>query len=110
MSINFTTNNPRELLASFKKAIDNKKVVTWSYDNQGDFTHDVDQWKNKAWLRPEIQSSQLVFNIIRPQNGKISSEVYGVYHGRIIESLLVHCDKLFTDGIASSLPRTGDLV
>ena len=41
---------PSQLLSTFKKAIDDGHVKTWSYDTVGDFTHTPDQWKYKAWL------------------------------------------------------------
>jgi hypothetical protein len=52
----------------------------------------------------------LVFNIIKPQNAKITKEVYGVYHGRFIEMLLVHFDNSFTTAEASAAVAVGDLV
>jgi hypothetical protein len=110
MAIHFKTNDPGKLLSTFKKYIDDKKVVTWSYDTSGDFTHTPDQWIYRAWLRPSIENGQLVMNIIRPKNGKVPREVYGVYHGRFIESMLSHCDSLFTEGIATALATKNDLV
>lgn len=110
MSVNFPTSTPNNLLSAFKKTIDDKRVVTWSYDSAGDFTHAVEQWKNKAWFRPEVKSGQLIFWIIRPQGLKVSSEVYAIYHGRMIESMLAHFDKDFTSGVASAQPNGSDLV
>jgi hypothetical protein len=110
MAVHLLTTGSQTLLSSFKKAIDNGHVVTWSYDTQGDFTHSTPQWKNQAWLRPNAKADRLVFNIIRPQNGKINKEVYGIYHGRMIESMLVHCDTLFTNGFATAKAETDDLV
>ena len=111
MAIRFTTTTPKKLLASFKKAIDDGKVVTWAYDKDGDFTHTAQQWKSLAWLRPKVVENQtLILFIIKPQNSKISSEVYAVYHGRFIESMLVHCDSLFKEACASALPTDDDIV
>jgi hypothetical protein len=111
MAIHFTTDKPKQLLASFKKAIDDGKVVTWAYDNDGDFTHTAQQWKSLAWLRPRVIDGQkLVLSILKPQASKISSEVYAIYHGRFIESMLVHCDSLFTEAIATAFPSDGDIV
>lgn len=111
MAIYFTTTTPKKLLSSFKQAIDEGKVVTWSYDNDGDFTHATQQWKSLAWLRPKVKDGEmLVLNILKPQNSKISSEVYAIYHGRFIESMLVHCDSLFKKATATSFPAEGDSV
>lgn len=111
MSIHFETTKPKDLLNAFKKAIDDEHVVTWSYDSDGDFTHTAEQWKNKAWLRPKIITDRkLVLIILRPKSSAISSEVYAIYHGRFIESMLKHCDKLFTNVVATALPSDGDQV
>jgi hypothetical protein len=111
MAIHFKTSTPKKLLAAFKTAIDEGKVVTWSYDADGDFTHTAQQWKSLAWLRPGvIEGADLVFTIVKPKNSKISSEVYAIYHGRFIESMLVHCDSLFKEASATALPADGDIV
>ena len=52
MAIHFYTSAPSALLAAFKKAINDKHVITWSYDDDGDFTHTHTQWAKLAWLRP----------------------------------------------------------
>lgn len=110
MALYFKTNDPQKLLNEFEKAIKEERVITWSRDIDGDFTHTPDQWKNRAWLRPKIELGQLKFIIIKPNNIPISSEVYAVYHGRFIESMLFHCDKFFSDGIASAFPASGDII
>src|SRR6267142_1570402 len=99
MAIHFKTEKPKSLLAAYKKAIDDGHVTTWSYDAEGDFTHTAEQWNRKAWLRPKIQEgSALALYIIKPKDIKISSVIYSVYHGRFIESMLAHCDALFSEG------------
>jgi hypothetical protein len=111
MAIHFSTKTPKKLLSSFKKAIDDGRVATWSYDKDGDFTHTAQQWKSLAWLRPKVIEGQtLIFSILKPQNSKVSSEIYAIYHGRFIESMLVHCDSLFTEAVASAFPADDDVV
>ncbi len=111
MAVRFTTTTPNKLLSSFKKAIDEKRVVTWAYDGDGDFTHTADQWKFRAWLRPKIIDGEaLILSILHPKDSKISSEIYAIYHGRFIESMLVHCDSLFSDAVASAFPTGSDSV
>lgn len=110
MSLRFNTTSPNKLLDSFKKAIDEGKVVTWSYDQDGDFTHTPDQWKNLAWLRPHIIGNELVLTIIKPKGQTISSLAYAVYHGRFLEAMLNHCDSEFTNATASAYPSDGDIV
>lgn len=110
MSLTFKTPNPGLLLSTFKKGIDDRRIVTWSYDREGDFTHTPLQWKNKAWLRPELQLGRLELYILNPRDTRISSEVYSVYHGRFIEAMLAHCDRLFSDGTASALASGKDSI
>jgi len=112
MSIKFITSTPNNLLSTFKKAIDNKEVVTWAYDGAGDFTHvtESNQWKNKAWLRPKIETGQLVFGIVKSKSVTLTYEIYSVYHGRFIESMISHCNKLFTSGTATASPTNDDIV
>jgi hypothetical protein len=108
MALYFITDTPNKLLTAFKKAIDDGHVVTWSYDKDGDFTHTTQQWSGLAWLRPAAEVGRLVMNIIPPKSSKISTEVYAIYHGRFIESMLAHCDNLFTVGQATAMAQSGD--
>jgi hypothetical protein len=110
MAIRVTSSQPANLLAAIKKAIDARKVDTWGYDSDGDFTHTPPQWAKKAWLRPTVQSGALVFNILNPRGMDMTKEVYGVYHGRFIEMLLVHFDREFVDAHASAMVALGDSV
>jgi hypothetical protein len=102
--------SPQTLLAEIKQAMQTGKIETWSVDSDGDFTHTPEQWKFKAWLRPKVDGTQLVFTILNPQNTAITKVVYGVYHGRFIEMLLNHFDDKFTDAKATALPARGDRV
>jgi len=109
MAIHLKTTTPKKLLAAYKKAIDDGTVDTWSYDSDGDFTHTPDQWIRKAWLRPKIiERNELVFSILAPKEVKLSNIVYAVYHGRFIESMLRHCDPLFSEAFVSALPENSD--
>lgn len=110
MAIRFKTKDPQKLLDDFKRAVDKGTVATWSYDQDGDFTHTPDQWKNKAWLRPKTKNGELVFSIINQKSKNLSSLVYAVYHGRFIESMLNHFDSSFSNAEASALPSEDDMV
>jgi len=111
MALHFKTATPNKLLSTYKKAIDDGHIATWSYDSEGDFTHTAEQWIKKAWLRPKIvANSELVLNIICPKEETISSMTYAIYHGRFIESMLRHCDSLFTEGCASAMPEEEDFI
>lgn len=102
MAIIIKTKNPSGLLKSIKSKIDDKKIDTWSYDSDGDFTHTPDQWKNKAWLRPKVYSGELRFGILGVKNEKLKTFTYGLFHGRFIEMLLNHFDSEFSEANATS--------
>lgn len=111
MAIHFKTRTPRRLLRSYKEAIDDGRVLTWSYDDQGDFTHNPDQWRREAWLRPRVvPEEELVFFILSPNDVDLSSETYAVYHGRFVESMLSHFDRLFSECHISAMPEEGDQI
>lgn len=111
MAVHFKTKTPKKLLSAFKAAVDSGQVRTWKYDEDGDFTHTADQWINKAWMRPKIVDGQdLIFHILAPREVPVSSPVYAIYHGRVIESFLSHCDQLFETAYASALPEIMDVV
>ncbi len=109
MAIIFATNVPQTLLDDFKEKIDNKEVVTWSYDAQGDFTHSPDQWRNKAWLRPVVENGGLRFNFLGNTKVVTTWAIYGVYQGRFIESMTTHCNDLFTAGSGTAKPTNSDV-
>jgi hypothetical protein len=110
MAIYFESANPAALLAAFKDAIDKKKVVTWSYDKDGDFTHTPEQWKNRGWLRPSSSSGRLTMSFLGTSDQVTTWEVYGIYHGRFIESMMVHCHSMFNDARAPSQPASSDSI
>ena len=66
------------------KYITNEKIKTWSFDADGDFTHDVDQWRYQAWFRPFVKSDTLIFGILCRKDKNISVVDYAVYHGRFV--------------------------
>jgi hypothetical protein len=110
MALKFITDTPNKLLSAFKKAIDEGHVTTWAYDKDGDFTHTAQQWKNLAWLHPSTATGQLVLNTLKPRDKNITWEVYGIYHGRFIESMIIHCHDLFTSAQATASPTADDKV
>ncbi len=110
MSINFNTAQPSSLLSAFKKAIDDKKVVTWSYDTDGDFTHTPEQWKGRAWLRPKVSQGALSLTFLASKSEVTKWDVYSVYHGRFMEAMMTHCHDLFDHATAPSKPTTADSI
>lgn len=109
MAINFDTATPNSLLAAFKEGIAKGHIVTWSLDKDGDFTHNTDQWRNRAWLRPSVYEGKLLkLTIIVPDSEKQPLTVYSIYHGRFIESMIAHCRTKFTVGSATAMPTNSD--
>jgi len=108
MAIHFYTSDPSGLLTAFKKAIDDRRIETWAYDSQGDFTHTPEQWKYRAWLRPTVLTGELRLNILGRNDEPLKKYMYAAYHGRFIESMLTHFDNAFTLAVASALIETGD--
>lgn len=102
MAIIVNTPEPTQLLAALKKAIDDKKIETWSYDKDGDFTHTPDQWAYQAWLRPVVAPGSLIFGLLGKKDTQMTKVVYGVYHGRFIEMLLTHFDDQFSAASATA--------
>jgi len=103
MTIRIRTTDPTGLLNAIKLAIRNGQIETWSYDSDDDFTHTAKQWNLQAWLRPSISTEALVLSIFTPPGVTLTKEVYGIYHGRFIEMVLVHFDDKFEEAIASSI-------
>ena len=110
MALYFVTEEPKQLLTAFNNFIKGERLKAWSIDKEGDFTHTASQWEGRAWLTPVIESGQLAIYIINPLNEKISAAVYGIYHARFIESMLIYCDDLFSSVAASALPQGRDSV
>jgi hypothetical protein len=108
MAVIVPTARPNTLLASIRKAIDDKKIDTWEYDNDGDFTHKPEQWYQQAWFKPHTQQGVLLFGLIGKKNVKMTKSIYGVYHGRFIEMLLTHFDTEFSNTSATAQADTVD--
>ncbi|MCK8503020.1 hypothetical protein [Myxococcus fulvus] len=112
MAIVVMTTDPQGLLKSIKNEINNNKVRTWRYDDEGDLTYLPDQWDGLAWFRPFIAPGMLIFAILPYQGKTVSRLAYAIYHGRFLEMLLSHFDLNFTIANVSALPdaSVGDLV
>lgn len=88
---------PLLALKQLKNKIDNHEIDTWEYDNDGDFTHSVIQWKNIAWFHPIDKEDYLLFGILGRKDTKLSLMEYSVYHGRFTEMLLNNLSKFIVD-------------
>lgn len=110
MAIIIKTTKPSVLLADIKEQIDQKKIETWLVDRDGDFTHDADQWRYRAWLRPFVEENRLVMGILCRTDKNISVSEYAVFHGRFVEMILTHFDEMCTEVTATSLPTKYDRI
>lgn len=108
MAVRVFSRNPGLLLRKINAAVKNGSFETWSVDSDGDFTHSPEQWRNRAWFRPKVLDGKVIFNILAPNDARMSRSVYAVYHGRFIEMLLKHFDLDFDRATATSLPVIGD--
>jgi hypothetical protein len=99
--VNVMTSVPRGLLGKIKAAIDSGQIRTWAYDSEGDFTHTPNQWSCRAWLRPEIGPNGLQLRFLKNRDMPVTTEIYGVYHGRFIEMLLAHFRDQFSTASAN---------
>jgi hypothetical protein len=111
MAIHVYTDDARGLLDALYALIDEGYIQTWGYDWEGDFTH-ADQWRYGAWLIPDAKSNELTLNILvsRDVRGAISTEVYALYHGRFIETLLAYVKDRFDRILCSALPEPADWI
>jgi hypothetical protein len=110
MAVRVFCSQPQELLIEIKAAIGVGTVQTWALDSDGDFTHSPEQWKNKAWFRPEVQTDRIIFKILGRKTKRMTKGEYAVYHGRFIEMLLSHFDSKFTAAVATAYPSDGDWI
>jgi len=103
MAVRLFTDKAEVLLDAIRTAIDQEKIDTWVYDKEGDFTHSTHdgQWRNRAFLRPEIRNDRLLLNIIFASDEAERRAVYGVYHGRFIEMATTHFPSRFTLAVAT---------
>ena len=92
MAIFVKTNDPFSLVNGIKQKIREHGIDTWSVDSDGDFTHNVEQWRYRAWIRYRIEQERIVFFVICRKDSNMSVTEYAVYHGRFVEMLLAHFD------------------
>lgn len=96
MAIIIKSNNPQMLLETFVDGINSNEIATWIVDSDNDFTIANAKWAYKAWMRPIIkkESNCLVFGIVSSTKHEITKGLYGIFHGRLVATLLSHYDEL----------------
>ena len=94
MAIFVRTENPSELVKRIRDGVSAHTIDTWLCDNDGDFTHDTEQWRYRAWMTPTIEDGRVVFGILCRKDHNLSIVEYAFFHGRFVEMLLGHFDMI----------------
>lgn len=110
MAVIFETTSSEGLLKSIRTAIDENRLTTWTYDDDGDFTNTDDALSYQAWFRPSPGKGKLIFSIFPPKTNAISTRTYATFHSRLIEAVLDNCDQEFEKASATALPYGRDIV
>ena len=110
MAIFVKTQDPQGLVDRIKKAIDAKSIDTWIYDSDGDFTHNVNQWLYRAWIRARSEEGRVVFYVLGHKQKDMTVSEYAVYHGRFVEMLLSHFDTICSNIEVTPLATKYDIV
>lgn len=83
-----------DILTDIYQKIDDNKIRTWDYDNDGDFTQKNTQWASDAWMTVYEENQGVVkVGIIGRLEDKMSKQLYAIYHSRFAEMLLSYYDE-----------------
>ena len=97
MAIYIHTDDPNGLHQRLTASICNREIITWDVDKDGDYTIDRDQWRFKAWFRATESQGLLVFGIVQSRKYVMTNELYGVYHGRLVSTILAHFSDMISE-------------
>ena len=97
MAIYIHTDDPHGLHQRLTASIHNREIITWGVDKDGDYTIDRDQWRFKAWFSPTEKQGQRVFGIVQSRKYVMTNELYGVYHERLVSTILAHFSDLISE-------------
>lgn len=110
MAILIKTRQPKVLLNRLNESINNGSILTWQVDAEGDYTIERMQWRCHAWFRPYVRNELLAFGIIQSSNFPMTRQLYGVFHGRFVATLLSHFDDMMEDiEVTTLMDRTYDI-
>lgn len=101
MKIIAYTHNPSTLKNAIDKKVEDKELKTWDIvkDDKYEvlYSHNPEQWKEKALLKPYILQEKVEFKIRwRTKNGEPDEATKGYITGRFVEILMVHFRNQFT--------------
>jgi hypothetical protein len=89
MSIWVTTREPNAFLAAIRRAIDDGRVRTWAYDENGDL-----HAKRKrtvvadAYFHPKTEADGVCFTLVLPSGGTIAGDFTFAWHTMQLMALL----------------------
>ena len=89
MAIIVKTEKPEYIVERIREKIDDGEIITWTYDEDGDFTH-TGQWHNKAWFSMIYDDDSLTFYIVGRKDIQMELREYSIFHGFFVELLLNH--------------------
>lgn len=100
MAIIIETKNAEVLFDQFICLVKSGIIKTWITDEDDDLTSSNQKWRYKAWFTHSFDhnNTTLAFGIMRSYGQLLTNEIYGVYHGRLVSTLVAHFDYLI-DGL-----------
>jgi hypothetical protein len=118
MAIIIKTSDPEGLKRLIYQTIDNGGLQTWARRGRSEqITHRVNggQWDDLAWFttRDIVPNNQeLIFCIGFPADSELNRvrDIYGVYHGRFTERLLIQFHRNLSAAISTALPRNYETI
>ena len=109
MAIVIQCSNPAGLLADLRRGISQGTIRTWEETEKDLFTHTPKQWNREAWFTPKILRDGIAFGILKRKDRDLTREIYGIYHGRFTEELIIHLSRYFDHtGVSSELDSDYD--
>ena len=110
MAVRAFVDEPGVLLSAITRGIADGRIKSWRVDKEGDFTLTSENFGGKAWMRPKVLSDRLLFNIVGVDGDDMSTQLYAIYHARLIQMLLMYFDKQMKTASATALGTSGDLI
>lgn len=97
MAITITVRTAEDV-TTIRNALRDGLIPTWHMDMDGDITLTNTHWSNKAWFRINDGKDNpciMYFGLIGSRRIPLTNELYGVFHGRLVSSLLAYFNQLF---------------
>lgn len=74
------------------------RYFEWRPD-RGLLTSALPELAMQAWFRLDLYEGGLVFTIVAPRHGVLTTDVYAKYHAQMLETLLRHFSTMFHTAI-----------